>query len=483
MPESFTGSGDFADYLQQFNTAAFLSGWYSTTHDNRPQYFALRLRQNALHFFTTLSVAQQTDFTLLVDALRQNYTTNVDILKARLKAARQQPNQDIASFLCHVRTLARRAYRAFPQLYEQIVLTRFIEGLSDSTLRWELRKSKPATADEALNMAIELNSFLELEKGARSTSTVAPESAVNQVSRTSSEIQTNDLMDTFVRTLTEKLNKALPHRGYTQDSNTYKTQNSRSSSVESNGKKSVRFQTSNTWHTKNQHNKQHRGRSTQPRKTTKNNSNRELCKHCKRNNHDSRDCKACFKCGRVGHFRNECRSNMNNKLKSSTLTGRSPDNETSSDPQPQLLNVVDHRSIFFKIQVFDRIIEAVCDSGASVSCLSSAIFDSLQTKTPLKLSPSTTQLKAANQLPIETRGTVNLPVQIAKKVFDQTFHVLVKSESDCLIGLDFLEDHKCDPMFSKKKLLICDTASVPLYHKKFEIPYNKVFRVVSQDPF
>ena len=185
MPDSFTGSGDFEDfedYLQQFNTTAFLPGWYSNTHDNRPHYFALRLRQNALHFFTTLSVAQQTDFTLLVDAFRQNSTTNVDILKARLKAAQQQTNQDIASFLCDVQTLVRRAYRAFPHLIEQIVLTSFIEGLSDSTLRWELRKSKPATADEALTMTIELNSFLELEKGARSTSTVAPKSAVNQVS-------------------------------------------------------------------------------------------------------------------------------------------------------------------------------------------------------------------------------------------------------------------------------------------------------------
>ena len=36
-------------------------------------------------------------------------------------------------------------------------------------------------------------------------------------------------------------------------------------------------------------------------------------------------------------------------------------------------------------------------------------------------------------------------------------------------------------MFSKKKLLICDTISVPFYHKNFEIPYNKLFRVVPQD--
>ena len=28
IPEPFNGSGDFEDYLGQFNTAAYLSGWY-----------------------------------------------------------------------------------------------------------------------------------------------------------------------------------------------------------------------------------------------------------------------------------------------------------------------------------------------------------------------------------------------------------------------------------------------------------------------
>ena len=83
MPDSFTGSGDFEDNLQQFNIAAMLSGWHSSRHDNRPQYFAFRLRDNALHFYTTLSPEQQNDFDLLVNIFRQNYTTNVDILKAR----------------------------------------------------------------------------------------------------------------------------------------------------------------------------------------------------------------------------------------------------------------------------------------------------------------------------------------------------------------------------------------------------------------
>ena len=114
MPEPFKGSGDFEDYLGQFNTAAYLSGWYRPcSHDYRPHYFALRLKGNALHFYSTLSEDHQNDFDILVEAFR------VEILKARLKAARQQPGQDIATFLCDIRD--------HPHLLEQIVVTSFIE--------------------------------------------------------------------------------------------------------------------------------------------------------------------------------------------------------------------------------------------------------------------------------------------------------------------------------------------------------------------
>ena len=50
MPEFFTSEGDCETYLQQFTTAARLSGWQNATTDNQPHYFALRLKGNALHF-------------------------------------------------------------------------------------------------------------------------------------------------------------------------------------------------------------------------------------------------------------------------------------------------------------------------------------------------------------------------------------------------------------------------------------------------
>ena len=87
MPEAFTGEGDFEDYLQ-LTTAARLSGWRTATTDNRPYYFPLRLKRNALHFYTTLTVAQKQIFDQLVAAFRTTYTTNVEVLEAKLKAAR-----------------------------------------------------------------------------------------------------------------------------------------------------------------------------------------------------------------------------------------------------------------------------------------------------------------------------------------------------------------------------------------------------------
>ena len=102
MPEAFTGEGEFEDYLQQFTTAARFSGWQTATSDNRPYYFALRLKGNALHFYPTLTVVHQQKFDQSLAVFRTTYTTNVKVLKSKLKAAQQQPNLKVAAFLCDV---------------------------------------------------------------------------------------------------------------------------------------------------------------------------------------------------------------------------------------------------------------------------------------------------------------------------------------------------------------------------------------------
>ena len=164
----------------------------------------------------------------MVAAFRTTYTTNVEVLKAKLKAARQQPNQTIAAFRCDVRTLVRKVYRRQPLIEEQMVLTNFIESLHDAHLRWELRKSKPASPDAALTLAVELHAFMEMDPSLRSGS----QAAVNMVSAippqplmaTASTSQ-DDMMGTLIQTIRQEIQKALPQTN--QNSS-----NSRSSSTD-----------------------------------------------------------------------------------------------------------------------------------------------------------------------------------------------------------------------------------------------------------
>ena len=170
------------------------------------------------------------------------------------------------------------------------------------------------------------------------------------------------------------------------------------------------------------------------------------------------------------------------ELEKSTPTGRRADRTTTIGPPIQTLNsVVDHRSVFLKLTVFGKTIEAVCDSGASVSCLSSVVFDKLQELDKLKLLRTATKFVAANKLPITSRGTVRLPITIGPKHYQHEFHVLIDSEADCLVGLDFLRTNKCDPLFSKDLLPLDSKNHVPLYNRKLNHEVNTVFRVIATE--
>ena len=62
------------------------------------------------------------------------------------------------------------------------------------------------------------------------------------------------------------------------------------------------------------------------------------------------------------------------------------------------------------------------------------------------------KLVAANKLPITSRGIVGLPITIGPKHYEHEFHVLIDSEADCLVWIDFLRTNKLDLLFSKDLL-------------------------------
>ena len=140
---------------------------------------------------------------------------------------------------------------------------------------------------------------------------------------------------------------------------------------------------------------------------------------------------------------------------------------------------MNHRCLYVQISILNKQVEAVCDSGASVSRLSEKLFNQINAKLQVKIQPSTTRLSTENQMPNQLKSTVSVPIKKGPKTYEHTFYVLIEAASDCLLGFDFLETKNCDARFSESKLKYDRNTSVLLYRKQFSFDKKRVYRVVA----
>ena len=130
--------------------------------------------------------------------------------------------------------------------------------------------------------------------------------------------------------------------------------------------------------------------------------------------------------------------------------------------QTECLNsVVDDKGVFVRVTVCGIPLDAVCDTGASVSCLSPKVFVRLPLKLQSSLKPCSKRLLAANRGKVRAKDEVTVEMKLPSI----SFLVLEASEPECLLGLDFPETHKCDPMFSEMKLRLNRDTSAKLFHR------------------
>ena len=227
-------------------------------------------------------------------------------------------------------------------------------------------------------------------------------------------INTETALDTFtdfVRSLCTKIPDAVATSSFTDRHTSQNNQRGRSDSRDSNRYRSPspgprRNNNFSNFKKPNQPNERNTARDSNSQKNnckvrfsdnSKNNkrdrssssqrSDDEKFKHCGRNNHSRRECKACFNCGKIVHFRHECRAqrqNLNWKhLRINEATGNS-----KSLKQTECLNsVMDDKSVFVRAPVCENPLDAVCDTSATVSCLSPKVFVGLPPKIQSSLKP------------------------------------------------------------------------------------------------
>ena len=161
LPPFFTGLTDVEDFLTQFEAVSTFSNWAALNPDPRPHFFSARLTGDALIFYRSLITAQKGDYDELKRLFRQQNKPNADVLKAQVKSLRQLPCQDVSAFYRTLRDLAGKACTD-DAVRNELLFTTFIEALANSVVRWEVRKAKPTVVEDAVSLALEMQSYLNL---------------------------------------------------------------------------------------------------------------------------------------------------------------------------------------------------------------------------------------------------------------------------------------------------------------------------------
>lgn len=173
-PEPYDGKEDWQDYLVYFEQLAELNGWDKPT---MAMVLGLCLRGAARTVLSGLSLPERRDYRVLKEALTQNFNPpqKVHLYMAELKARKRRPEESLVDLGRDVARLTRLAYpHADTATRETIGINAFLDSMPGPAIEIRLHviKGHPATLQEAIAYAMEVDVILESQRTSAKRSNV-----------------------------------------------------------------------------------------------------------------------------------------------------------------------------------------------------------------------------------------------------------------------------------------------------------------------
>jgi hypothetical protein len=157
-PENYA-DGSWDEWINHFNLCADVNRWDET---QRCQQLAVALRGRAQRIYFTLSREEKADFAGLQAALRSRLQPEEQrrIHKLNFNTRRRSKGENIVDFAASLRQLAQLAYGERDSGFvEEEMIDQFIKALDTRELRVGVSQADAKTLDEAVKIAIKLESI------------------------------------------------------------------------------------------------------------------------------------------------------------------------------------------------------------------------------------------------------------------------------------------------------------------------------------
>ena len=213
MPDIYTGQTKWDNYIAHFVACADINVW---SDSEKLRFLGARLRGHAQEVYMGIPVEERGSFLSVVSALSEIFDPEalISSKKAKLRSRVRSEGESLSTMCSSIRKEVLEVYPGFSsEAQDELALDYFVGALRDRDIRIAVRRRRPKTLSEALNLAIEFEAIdqsegvLKTAKYAHAVSTQV-DSQNNSSQRIDRlEAQVNKLLEENAK-LTEMLNQA-----------------------------------------------------------------------------------------------------------------------------------------------------------------------------------------------------------------------------------------------------------------------------------